>query len=63
MPNGIFIYRIMLQQQKIDMKPLCTKQTTFQAVAYLGFTAPGDKLSLSAPSPFVAAQNKRNTAI
>jgi len=31
------------------------KQTTLQAVAYLGFTALGDKLSLSAPSPFVAA--------
>jgi len=31
------------------------KQTTLQAVAYLGFTASGDKLSLSAPSPFVAA--------
>ena len=31
------------------------KQTTLQAVAYLEFTAPGDKLSLSAPSPFVAA--------
>jgi len=29
-----------------DMKALCKKQTTIQAVAYLGFTAPGDKLSL-----------------
>jgi len=27
------------------MKALCKKQTTFQAVAYLGFTAPGDKSS------------------
>jgi len=41
----------MLQQQKTDMKPLCKKQTTLQAVAYLEFTPPGDKLSLSAPSP------------
>ena len=38
-----------------DMKALCKKQTTLQAVAYLGFTAPGDNISLSAPSPFVAA--------
>jgi len=41
----------MLQQQKIDMKPLCKKQTMLEAVVYLGFTAPGDKLSLSAPQP------------
>jgi len=34
-----------------DMKALCKKQTTLQAVAYLGFTARGDKLSLSAPQP------------
>jgi len=46
-----------------DMKTLCKKQTAFQAVAYLVSTAPGDKISLSAPSPFVAAQNKRNTAM
>jgi len=38
-----------------DMKPLRKKQTTLEAVAYLGFTAPGDKLSLSAPSLFVSA--------
>ena len=30
-----------------DTKALCKKQTTLQAVAYLGFTAPGDKISLS----------------
>jgi len=29
-----------------DMKALCKKQTTLQAVAYLEFPAPGDKLSL-----------------
>jgi len=29
------------------MKALCKKQTTIQAVAYLGFPAPGYKLSLS----------------
>jgi len=34
-----------------DMKALCKKQTTLQAVVYLGFTARGDKLSLSAPQP------------
>jgi len=34
-----------------DVKALCKKQTTLQAVAYLGFTVPGDKLSLSAPQP------------
>jgi len=44
-----------------NMKPLCKKQTTLQAMAYLGFTAPGDNSAL--PAPFVAAQNKRNTAI
>jgi len=33
-----------------DMKALRKKQTTLQAVAYLGFPAPGDKLSLSAPT-------------
>jgi len=38
-----------------DMKAFCKKQTTLQAVAYLGFTARGDKISQSAPSPFVAA--------
>jgi len=34
-----------------DMKELCKKQTTLQAVAHLGFTAPGDKISTSAPQP------------
>jgi len=34
-----------------DVKALCKKQTTLQAVAYLGFTARRDKLSLSAPQP------------
>jgi len=33
------------------MKALSKKQTTLHAVAYLGFTAPGNKLSLSAPQP------------
>jgi len=37
------------------MKALCKKQTTLQAVVYRGFTAPGDKLSLALPSPFLAA--------
>jgi len=47
-----------------DMKTLCKKQTTLEAVAYLGFPMPGDKLSLGLPpSPFVAGQNKRNPAI
>jgi len=46
-----FIYGIMLQQQNTDMKALCKKQTTLQSVACLGFTAPGDKRSLSAPQP------------
>jgi len=32
-----------------DMKALCKKQTALQAVVYLGFTARGDELSLSAP--------------
>jgi len=42
-----------------DMKELCKKQTTHQAVAYLRFTVPGDKLSLGLPpSPFVAASIK-----
>jgi len=34
-----------------DMKALCKKQTTLQAVVYLGFIACGDKLSLSVPQP------------
>jgi len=34
-----------------DMKALCKKQTTLEAGAYLGYTAPGDKLRLSAPHP------------
>ena len=34
-----------------DMKALGKKkQTTLEAVAYLGFPAPGDKLSLGAPT-------------
>jgi len=33
-----------------DMKALCKKQTTLQAVVYLWFPAPGDKLSLGAPT-------------
>jgi len=38
------------------MKTLRKEQTTLEAVAYLGFPAPGDKLSLGLPpSPFVAA--------
>jgi len=38
-----------------DMKALRKKQTTLEAVAYLGFPAPGDKLSSGLPpSPFVA---------
>jgi len=47
-----------------DMKALRKKQTTLEAVTFLGFPAPGDKLSLGLPpSPFVAAYDKRNTAI
>jgi len=39
-----------------DMKALCKKQTTLEAVAYLEFPAPGNKLTLGfPPSPFVAA--------
>jgi len=39
-----------------DMKALRKKQTTLEAVTYLGFPAPGEKLSLGLPpSPFVAA--------
>jgi len=38
-----------------DMKAIRKKQTTLQAVVYLGFTARGDKLSLGSPSPLVAA--------
>jgi len=33
-----------------DMKALCKKQATLQAVAYLGFTARGDKLSSGTPT-------------
>jgi len=32
------------------MKALRKKQTTLQAVAYLAFPAPGDKLSLGTPT-------------
>jgi len=32
------------------MKALCTKQTTLQAVAYIGFPTPGSKLSLGSPT-------------
>jgi len=52
-PNSIFVYSIMLQQQ--SWKHFAKKQTTLQAVVYLAFTTHGDKLSSSAPSPFVAA--------
>ena len=38
-----------------DMNALWKKQATLQAVAYLRFPTPGDKLSLGTPSPFVAA--------
>jgi len=41
-----------------DMKALCKKQTTLQAVAYLGFTAPGDKLSLGTPTQPVRSNIK-----
>ena len=34
-----------------DLKALCKKQTTLETVVYLGFPAPGDKLSLSAAQP------------
>jgi len=34
-----------------DMKALCKKQTTPQAVVYFRFTAPGEKISLSTPQP------------
>jgi len=52
----------MLQQQ--TWKHFAKKQTTLEAVAYLGFPAPGDKFSVGLPpSPFVAAWNKRNTTI
>jgi len=37
------------------MKAFCKKQTTIQAVAYLGFSAHGDKLSFSALQPIRAA--------
>jgi len=33
-----------------DMKALCKKQTTLQAVAHLGFPAPVDKFSFGAPT-------------
>jgi len=33
-----------------DMKALRKKQTTLQAVAYLGFPPPGNKLSLGTPN-------------
>jgi len=39
----------MLQQQ--TWKHFAKKQTTVEAVVYLGFTARGDKLSLSAHQP------------
>jgi len=32
------------------MKALCKKQTILQAVVFLGFPVPGDKLSLGAPN-------------
>jgi len=45
-----------------DMKELCKKQTTFQAVAYLGFPAPGDKLRRCPPA-HSWHHKKRNTAV
>jgi len=42
----------------IDMKALCKKQTTLQAVAYLGLPAPGDKLSLDASTQPVCGSIK-----
>ena len=42
----------------IDMKALCKKQTTLQAVAYLEFPAPGDKLSLDALTQLVRGSIK-----
>ena len=38
-----------------DMKALCKKQTTRQAVVYLGLIAREDKLSLSAPQPVLGS--------
>jgi len=32
------------------MKALCKKQTTLEAVVYLGFPAPGEKLSKDTPT-------------
>jgi len=47
-----------------DMKALCKKQTTLQAVAYLGFPAPWDKLSLGAPTqPVRGSIKQKNTEI
>jgi len=41
------------------MKALCKKQTTLQAVAYLGFPAPGDKLSFGPPTQPVRSSSKK----
>jgi len=40
------------------MKALCKKTTTLEAVAYLGFPTPGDKLSLGAPTQTVRGSIK-----
>ena len=46
------------------VKALSKKQTTLQEVAYPGFPAPGDQLSLGTPTQFVRGRkNTRNTAI
>jgi len=42
----------------IDMKTLRKKQTTLQAVAYLEFPTPGDKLSLDALTQLVRGSIK-----
>jgi len=41
-----------------DMKALCKQQTTLQAVAYLEFPAPGDKLSLDALTQLIRGSIK-----
>jgi len=41
-----------------DMTALCKKQTTLQTLAYLGFPAPGEKLSLGPPTQLVCGSIK-----
>jgi len=41
-----------------DMKALRKKQTTLEALAYLGFPAPGNKLSLGIPTQPVRGSKK-----